>query len=130
MPETNFLWGIIAGAVIVLTAFLVPAVLQITKTAKAAENLIRTTQESLTPLIVKLHETVDKTNQIASQLNESIGNVQKLTKAAGETGAVLSDVNDLLRKAGMFFSVTTSSFGSGIKTALGVLAQGLIKKGG
>lgn len=128
--QTQFFWGIIAGAVIVLVAFLIPAVLQITRTAKAAEEFLKTTLASLTPLIAKLNETVDKTNQVAAKLDQSISDVQHLTKAVGETGAIIGDINSFIRKIQTLLLVSTSSFGTGIKTALSVLAQGLIKKGG
>ncbi|MBI5056589.1 MAG: DUF948 domain-containing protein [Nitrospirae bacterium] len=128
--QTQFFWGIIAGALIVLVAFLIPAILQITRTAKAAEEFLRTTQASLNPLIARLNETVDKTNQIAAKLDQSISDVQHLTKAVGETGAIIGDINNFIRNIQTALSVTTSSFGTGIKTALSVLAQGIIKKGG
>lgn len=124
----NFFWGIIAGAVIVLAAFLIPAILQITRTAKAAENFLKTTQESLNPLILRLNETVDGTNRVVSGVEESVNNVRHLTKAVGETGAIIADVNKLLRQAGAIISATTSSFGAGITTALGVLIKGIFQK--
>ncbi|MEW6714802.1 MAG: DUF948 domain-containing protein, partial [Nitrospirota bacterium] len=114
----------------VLAAFLIPAILQVMRTAKAAEEFLKTTQASLTPLIAKLNETADRTNSIASKLDESISNVQQLTKAVGETGAIIGDINSFIRKLQTVILVTTSSFGTGIKTALSVLTHGLIKKGG
>lgn len=124
----NFLLGVISGAVIVLAAFLIPAIRQITRTAKAAESFLRTTQESLNPLILKLNETVDRTNRVVAEVEGSVSEVQHLTKAIGETGTLLSDVNNVIRKAGMLITVTTSGLGAGIKAALGVLTKGAIEK--
>ena len=128
--NTQFFWGIIAGALIVLVAYLLPVILQIKRTAKAAEDFLRTTQESLNPLLKKLQETVDKTNHIADKLDESIGHVHHLTKSVGETGAIIDDINQLIRQITSSISVITSNFGVGFKTALSVLTQGIIKKGG
>jgi len=128
--ETQFFWGIIAGAVIVLVAFLIPVILQIKRTAKAAEDFLRTTQESLNPLLRKLQENVEKANQVADKLDELISNVLPLTKAVGDTGAIVDDINTLMRQINTFISGTMSGLGVGIKTALSVLAQGIIKKGG
>lgn len=124
----NFFWGVIAGGLIILAAFLIPAILQIKRTAKAAEDFLQTTQDSLNPLLRRLQETVEKTNQVASKLDESISNMQQLSKAVGETGEIISDINSLVRKIQIFFTVTTSSFGAGIKTALSVLTHGAIQK--
>ncbi len=79
-------------------------------------------------LLKRLQETVDKTNQVAAKLDESIGNVQQLTKAAGETGAIISDINSMVRKIQMCCSVTTLSFVAGLKAALSVLTHGAIQK--
>ncbi|MBI4681595.1 MAG: DUF948 domain-containing protein [Nitrospirae bacterium] len=128
--DTQFFWGIIAGALIVLVAYLIPVITQIKRTAKAAEDFLWTTQESLDPLLKRLQKTVEKTNQIADKLDESISNVQHLTKSVGETGAIIDDINQLIRQIAASISVMTSNFGVGIKTALSVLTQGLIKKGG
>jgi uncharacterized protein YoxC len=123
-----FFWGIISGGLIILVAFLVPAILQFKRTAKAAEDFLQVTQDSLNPLLKSLQETVDKTNQFAAKLDESAGNVQQLTKAVGETGAIISEINNFIRKTQMYFSVTSSGFGAGIKTALSVLTHGAIRK--
>lgn len=126
--DTQFFWGIIAGAFIVLVVFLIPVILQIKRTAKAAEDFLQTTQESLNPLLKRLQETVEKTNQVAGKLDESISNVQHLTKAVGETGEIIDDINSLTRQVAQSISVSTSSFGVALKTALSVLTQGLKKK--
>ena len=128
--ESQFFWGIITGVIIILAAFLIPAILQIMRTAKAAEDFLKTTQASLNPLIAKLNETADKTNNIAANIDESICNVRQLTKAVGETGAIIGDINNFVRKIQTVGLITTSSFGAGIKTALSVLAQGIMRKGG
>lgn len=126
--DTQFFWGIIAGAVIVLVAFLIPAILQIKKTAKAAEDFLQTTKASLNPLLITLQETVEKTNQIADKLDESIINIQHLTKSVGETGAIIDDINARTRHISTFISGMMCSFGAGIKTALGVLVRGIMNK--
>ena len=128
--ESQFFWGIIAGVLIVLAAFLIPAILQVMRTARAAEEFFRTTQASLNPLIAKLNETADKTNNIAANIDESVCNVKQLTKAVGETGEIIGDINNFVKKIQTVGLITTSSFGAGIKTALSVLAQGIMKKGG
>jgi len=126
--DTQFFWGIVAGAVIVLVAFLIPVLLQIKRTAKATEDFLRTTQDSLNPLLIRLEETVEKSYQVADKLDESISNIRHLTNAVGETGAIIDDINSMIKHINTFISGTMSSFGAGIKTALSVLTQGIIKK--
>jgi uncharacterized protein YoxC len=124
----NFFWGIIAGAVIVLIAFLIPAILQITRTVRVAEDFIKTTQASLNPLLLKLNETIDRTNKVAAGVEESVHNVQHLTRAVGETGALIDELNHFVRQVGVFLSAGTSGLGSGIKAAFAILTKGAVEK--
>lgn len=126
--NTQFYWGIIAGGLIALVAILIPAILQIKRTAKAAEDFLHTTQESLNPLLRRLQETVETTNQVAEKLDESMNNVRHLTKSVGQTAVIVDDINKVIRHIDTFTSVRISSIGVGIKTALSVLTQGFIKK--
>jgi uncharacterized protein YoxC len=120
----DFFWGIIAGAVIVLVAFLIPAILQITRTVRAAEDFIKT----LNPLLFKLNETIDRTNKVAAGVEESVHNVQHLTRAVGETGALIDEINHFVRRAGVFLSAGTSGLGAGIKAAFAILTKGAVEK--
>jgi len=120
----DFFWGIIAGAVIVLVAFLIPAILQITRTVRAAEDFIKT----LNPLLFKLNETIDRTNKVAAGVEESVNNVQHLTRAVGETGALIDEINHFVRQVGVFLSAGTSGLGAGIKAAFAVLTKGAVEK--
>ena len=120
----NFFWGIIAGAVIVLVAFLIPAILQITRTIRAAEDFIKT----LNPLLFKLNETIDRTNKVAAGVEESVNNVQHLTRAVGETGALIDEINHFVRQVGVFLSAGTSGLGAGIKAAFAILTKGAVEK--
>ncbi len=120
----DFFWGIIAGAVVVLVAFLVPAILQITRTVRAAEDFIKT----LNPLLFKLNETIDRTNKVAAGVEESVNNVQHLTRAVGETGALIDEINHFVRQAGVFLSAGTSGLGAGIKAAFAILTKGAVEK--
>jgi uncharacterized protein YoxC len=124
----NFFWGIIAGAVIVLIAFLIPAILQITRTVRAAEDLIKSTQASLNPLLLKLNETIDRTNKVAAEVAESVRNVQHLTKAVGETGALIDELNHFVRQVGVFLSAGSSGLVAGIKAAFAILTKGAVEK--
>ena len=120
----DFFWGIIAGAVIVLVAFLVPAILQITRTVRAAEDFIKT----LNPLLFKLNETIDRTNKVVAGVEESVNNVQHLTRAVGETGALIDEINHFVRQVGVFLSAGTSGLGAGIKAAFAILTKGAVEK--
>lgn len=124
------LCGIISIVFIVLIAFLIPLILRAKRTLNAVENFIAVTQESLSPLLSELKTSIEKLNNITGGIEDSVKNVQHLTRAVGETGELIDGLNRFVKQTGLFFSIKTASLGVGIKTALSVLAKGIIKRGG
>jgi len=126
----QILQWVIAGVFVLLVIFLVFALMQLRKTAKSVEDFLRNTEGSLNPLLKELRESVERANRITAGLENSINDVQHLSKAIGEAGAIVNEVNKLVRQSGLVFSIKAASLGVGVKTALNVLAKGIIKKGG
>ncbi|MDP3296809.1 MAG: DUF948 domain-containing protein [Thermodesulfovibrionia bacterium] len=122
--------GIIAAGFIILLVFLIPLILHAKKTLMFLGNFINTTQESLSPLLSELKISVERLNRITEDIEDSTKNVQHLAKTIGETGELVDELNNFIKKTGLSFSIKTASLGIGIKTALATLAKGIIKKGG
>ena len=120
----NFFWGVI----IILIVFLVYVILQLKRTLRTAEDFIITTQASLHPLLHKLDETIDKLNNVAVCAEESFNDVQHLTKAIGETGVIINDINHFVKKTEIFLAAGTSGLVAGIKAAFAVLTKGAFEK--
>ncbi len=129
MTEQLFLM-VIAAVVVILLGFLIPVILQLRKTAKSAENFLKVTQESLTPLLSELKESAERLNKISEDIEDSVSNVRHLTNAVGEIGAMVDEVNNFVKQTGLSFSIKTASIGAGIKAALSFFAKGIIKTGG
>jgi len=122
--------GIIAAGFIILLVFLIPLILHAKKTLMSLGNFINTTQESLSPLLSELKISVERLNRITEDIEDSTRNVQHFAKTIGETGELVEELNNFIKKTGLSFSIKTASLGIGIKTALATLAKGIIKKGG
>ena len=122
--------GIIAAGFVMLLVFLIPLILHAKKTLMSLGNFINTTQESLSPLLSELKISVERLNRITEDIEDSTKNVQHLAKTIGETGELVEELNNFIKKTGLSFSIKTASLGMGIKTALATLAKGIIKKGG
>ena len=122
--------GIIAAGFIILLVFLIPLILHAKKTLISLGNFINTTQESLSPLLSELKISVERLNRITEDIEDSTKNVQHLAKTIGETGELVDELNNFIKKTGLSFSIKTASLAIGIKTALATLAKGIIKKGG
>ncbi|MEK7238141.1 MAG: DUF948 domain-containing protein [Nitrospirota bacterium] len=122
--------GVIAAGFVILLVFLIPLILHAKKTLMSLGNFINTTQESLSPLLSELKISVERLNRITEDIEDSTKNVQHLAKTIGETGELVDELNNFIKKTGLSFSIKTASLGIGIKTALATLAKGIIKKGG
>ncbi len=122
--------GIIAAGFIVLLAFLIPLILHAKKTLESLSGFIDATQESLSPLLSELKVSIERLNRITEDIEDSAKNVQHLAKTIGETGELIGDLNNFIKRTGLSFSIKTASLGVGIRTALATLAKGIIKKGG
>ncbi len=122
--------GVIAAGFIILLVFLIPLILHAKKTLMSLGNFINTTQESLSPLLSELKISVERLNRITEDIEDSTKNVQHLAKTIGETGELVDELNNFIKKTGLSFSIKTASLGIGIKTALATFAKGIIKKGG
>lgn len=128
--STQLFLGIIAVVFIILVAFLIPFIIRAKNTLKSAETFIKVTQESLIPLLSELKESVERLNKVTRGVETSVQNVQHLTNALGDLGALVDEINNFVKRAGLSFSVKIVSLGIGIKTALGTLIKGIMKKGG
>lgn len=122
--------GVIAAGFVILLVFLIPLILHAKKTLMSLGNFINTTQESLSPLLSELKISVERLNRITEDIEDSTRNVQHFAKTIGETGELVEELNNFIKKTGLSFSIKTASLGMGIKTALATLAKGIIKKGG
>lgn len=122
--------GIITVLLIILLGFVIYFILIAKNTLGSVENFVKTTQEPLTLLLSESRESIERLNRIIKDIEDSTKNVQHLSKAIGELGALIDELNNFVKRTGLSFSIKTASIGVGIKTALGVLARGIIKKGG
>jgi uncharacterized protein YoxC len=122
--------GIITVVLIILLGFIIYFILNIKNMLRSVESFVKTTQEPLILLLSELRESVERLNRIIKDIEDSTKNVQHLSKAIGELGALIDELNNFVKRTGLSFSIKTASIGVGIKTALGVLARGIIKKGG
>ena len=121
-------WGIIVAVMIILCAVIVPAVIQFRKTTKSADEFIRSTEQTLTPLLSEIKQSAERLNSVSRGIEGSVRNLEKMTDAIGHTGTLLESLNNLFKKRGLSVSVRTSCFIIGIKTAMGTLVQEIIKR--
>jgi len=123
-------WFLLISAfvIIIVGVFLISLILKARIVLISFDNLVKSTHESLIPLLNELREGAERINKIAKDIESTTRDVQHLTTAVGEMGAIIDGLNNFVKRTGLTFSIKTASIGVGIKTALSVLLKGLMKK--
>ena len=81
--EVEFLTLIIALVLVVLTAFLIPLILQLKRTAKQADELIEELRQELLPTLRESGEISQRVNHISEMVESSVDRFGALIEKAG-----------------------------------------------
>jgi uncharacterized protein YoxC len=87
---------IVALTLVVLAAFLIPAVIEIRKTASAMRDFITGTDSELKPLLRDLQSTLADLKGITDQVSTRTEDVKSFMEALGDTGRNLRTINSVV----------------------------------
>lgn len=119
----DIILGVLALAFAVLAAFLVPALIQLKKTAIQLEAFLKSTEESLLPLLKELKETTGRANQVVGNVESQVAKVDTLFDAAERIGYTVEGINILLRQKVDALASSVSIFSAGMKGAFDYIAS-------
>jgi uncharacterized protein YoxC len=117
----------------VVVACCVPILIQLARMVGSLVELIKTTSGSLRDLAGELTTTLKTTNRILSTVDEMVVGVKELVSSLKDLGAGAKKLGEALKESSQY---VVNLFGqlSGliavIKSTFGILARGVIKKGG
>jgi uncharacterized protein YoxC len=117
----------------VLVVFLVPILLEIKRLIASITGLIKTTDDSLKPLMAEITDTVRKANGIVGTVNDIVGNVNELVESFKGLAVGAKELGTTFKESVAFISSLKgqlTGFISTLVTTLGLLAKGITKKGG
>jgi uncharacterized protein YoxC len=69
-------------AVVVVVAFLVPAILQIKRAAKNVADMLEALRGEIDPLASRFHETLDEHRQLVHQATQDLARLEELAEGA------------------------------------------------
>jgi uncharacterized protein YoxC len=121
--------AIVAAAFVVLVAFIVPAVIELRRTAQAVRELVRHTDEELKPLMRDLGAAVTDLKTVADAAAERVDDVKEMMSAIGDTGRGLRTISSVV--GAVADGVARSSMWvSGAKVACSIIKDRFFKKRG
>ncbi len=88
-----------AIALVGLTCFAVPVLLELKKTLIQVKQLATDTDERIKPLLQDVHDTLDDLKRLASDASDRVEEVKTFTEAVSETGRHVRSINTILGAA-------------------------------
>ena len=118
---------LVAITLVVLAAFLIPAFIEIRKTAVSLREFINCTDSELKPVLHELHQTITELKIIAEVAATRSDDVKSFMEALGDTGRNLRTINHVVGTvAGVLAS--TSAWAIGAKAAGKFILESFLKK--
>ena len=106
---------IVAGlAIIVITIFLVPLLLQLRKVGEKVEILVSDLDRELPPLLKNLNESAAELRLITSSINRKIEEVDKIISVARQASDTLVCTVDLFKKTVLPIITKVGGFSAGL----------------
>ena len=115
--------GVVALAMVVLVAFLVPMWIQLRKTAGEAERLLRRMNDDLPVFFHEATQAAINLNQVATEVQEAASHARVLGEAMGEVGETINQVRGLVRNGAGTLLANVGSLVAGFRAAYGVFKQ-------
>ena len=120
--------GLAALAVLGLGVCLVPLVLELRRTIRAAQELLRGIERDLTPAVSDLRSLMKTLSRTAETVNSGVTRLQVALGAVEDVAETVRFINDLARRAITPRLVTFASFLVGTRAGLRFLIQSLLRR--
>ncbi|MGH7433140.1 MAG: DUF948 domain-containing protein [Candidatus Methylomirabilales bacterium] len=119
------LWSL-AVLLLVLVCGMVPAFIQIRRTALQAEMFLKVVELELRPALIELKEVIRNLNRASEQVTGGIDKVGGALEAIKETGETLGIANDLIQQIVFPKLITGAAFMTGLRAGLRTLIARLV----
>lgn len=118
---------IVALTLVVLAAFMIPAFIEIRKTAVAIREVSARAENEVVPVLHELHKTLGELKSFAEGAAEKADDLKCFMEALGDTGRHLRTINNVVGSvAGVL--ATSSAWVTGARVAGKFILETLSKK--
>lgn len=126
MFETHYaLWSIVV-LFFVLVGGMIPALAQLRRTARQAEDFIRLVELELRPALIDLKEVIRNLNRTSDQISGGIEKVGGTLDAIAEAGQTVRDANQLVQHIVFPKLIGAAAFMTGLRVGLRTLLVRLV----
>ena len=121
-------WGFLVIAALV-AVFLIRTLIQVSRTVRTAEGLLKSLEAEVTPLVRNLKETSDHLNRLLQQAQERLNQIEALFQTLKESAQTVSTINRILRGGITSTLLNVAGLAVGVKTAGQTLFKSIGKGG-
>lgn len=101
-------------AILAITIFLVPLLIQLRRVGEKAESLLDTLNQEIPPLVKNLNESAAELGVLANSLNRKIDDVEQILSLARNASDNILHTSDLFSKTLLPMITKVGSFGAGL----------------
>ena len=119
------LWSLV-GLFLLLVCGMIPAFVQIRRTARQAEEFLKIVQLELRPALIDMKEVIRNLNRASEQVTGGMEKVSGTLEAIQEAGQTVRSANRLIRYAVVPKLITSAAVMTGVRVGLRTLVARLI----
>lgn len=129
MPTTEYaeyvVWAVV-GLFFLLVCALIPALVQLRRTARQAEEFLGSVELELRPALSELQEVMRNLNRVSAQVSSGAEKMDGTLEAIAETGQTVREANQLVQHVVLPKLTTGAAFMTGLRVGLTTLIVGLM----
>jgi methyl-accepting chemotaxis protein len=128
----NDAWLWIIGISVAVTAgYVISLIIELKKTLRSVNDLVKTTQESLKPTIEEVQETLRSLRGVSDNLTDVTSDIRTLSSSVRDVGVTVKQVSGVVGNIASLASIQSSGLKAGVKASAMYLLHNLFsKKGG
>jgi uncharacterized protein YoxC len=127
---SNVLLVVLAVAVAAGTLFLIPVLLELRRTVRTLNGVLKITEESLAPTLRELRATLENLDRITSDINTVTDDVRVFSGSIRQVGKDIHELNSLIAALGGGIGSKLAGLRAGIGAGVSYFARNLVRKGG
>jgi len=128
--SSGSLVAVFAIAVIAGILFTIPVLLELRRTIRTLNSILKVTEESLTPTLVELRKTLGNLDRITTDISTVTDNVRVFSGSIRQVGKDVRELSGLINVLGGGVGTKITGLRAGIGAGVAYLSKNFFKKGG
>jgi uncharacterized protein YoxC len=121
---------VLAIAVIAGILFMIPVLLELRRTVRTLNSILKITEESLSPTLTELRKTLENLDRITTDISTVTDDVRVFSGSIRQVGKDVRELTGLINVLGGGVGTKIAGLRAGVGAGFAYLAKNLLRKGG